>query len=151
MKLVLRISGGIKLWDLCWGLQHWQPKFDYRYDRMLICFPILILWSLRKTNEGEAESIVLLILVFCGYFNCWWVRGDGVGQKVLFRASWRPIFCLFLCLKSWCARGASHHPAFMLLVLKKRIRRGSESKISLCYPTGLRASHQTYREQSGVI
>ena len=40
-----------------------------------------------KTDEGEAESIVLLIFVLCRCFNLRWMRGGGVGQKVLFRAS----------------------------------------------------------------
>ena len=40
-----------------------------------------------KTDEGEAESIVLLIFVLWRYLNFRWMRGGGVGQKVLFRAS----------------------------------------------------------------
>ena len=35
--------------------------------------------------------------------------------------------------------------------LIKGIRRGGESKISFCYPRGLRASPQTYHEQGRVI
>ena len=31
-----------------------------------------------KTDEGEAESIVLLIFVLWRYFNRWWVIGCGV-------------------------------------------------------------------------
>ena len=40
-----------------------------------------------KTDDGEAESIFLLILVLWRCFNCRWMRGGGVGQKDLFRAS----------------------------------------------------------------
>ena len=40
-----------------------------------------------KTDEGEAESIVLLIFVLWRFLNLQWIRGGGVGQKVLFRAS----------------------------------------------------------------
>ena len=40
-----------------------------------------------KTDEGEAESIVLLIFVLRRCFNRRLVRGRGVGQKSLFRAS----------------------------------------------------------------
>ena len=40
-----------------------------------------------KTDEGEAESIVLLIFVLWRCLNLRWMRGGGVGQKVLFRAS----------------------------------------------------------------
>ena len=40
-----------------------------------------------KTDEGGAESIVLLIFVLWQFLNLQWIRGGGVGQKVLFRAS----------------------------------------------------------------
>ena len=40
-----------------------------------------------KTDKGEAESIVLLIFVFWRCFNRRWMRGGGVGQKVLFSPS----------------------------------------------------------------
>ena len=39
-----------------------------------------------KTDEGEVESTVLLTFVLWQCFNHRWVRGCGVGQKVLFRA-----------------------------------------------------------------
>ena len=40
-----------------------------------------------KTDEGEAEITVLLIFVLWRFLNLWWIRGGGVGQKVLLRAS----------------------------------------------------------------
>ena len=40
-----------------------------------------------KTDEGEKESIVLLIFVLWRCLNLPWMMGGGVGQKVLFRAS----------------------------------------------------------------
>ena len=40
-----------------------------------------------KTDEGGAEGIVLLIFVLWQFLNLQWIRGGGVGQKVLFRAS----------------------------------------------------------------
>ena len=40
-----------------------------------------------KTDEGEGESIVLLIFVFWQCLNLRWMRGGEMGQKVLFRAS----------------------------------------------------------------
>ena len=40
-----------------------------------------------KADEREAESIVLLIFVLWRCLNLRWMRGGGVGQKVLFRAS----------------------------------------------------------------
>ena len=45
-----------------------------------------------KTDEEEAESIILLIFDIWRCFNCRWVRGGGVCQKVLFRASWNRTF-----------------------------------------------------------
>ena len=38
-----------------------------------------------KTDEGETESIALLIFVFWRCLNRRWMRGGGVGQMVLFR------------------------------------------------------------------
>ena len=43
-----------------------------------------------KTDEGEAESIVLLIFVLWWCLNLWCMRGGVV--TVLFRASWNHIF-----------------------------------------------------------
>ena len=40
-----------------------------------------------KTDDGEAESIVLLIFVLWQCLNLRWMRGGEVGQNVLFRAS----------------------------------------------------------------
>ena len=37
-----------------------------------------------KTDEGEAESIALLIFVFWRCLNRRWMRRGGVGQMVLF-------------------------------------------------------------------
>ena len=51
----------------------------------------------------------------------WW----GVA-KLLFKGSWNYIFRLSLRLKSRSARGASRNPTFMVLVLIKGKRRGSE-------------------------
>ena len=51
-----------------------------------------IVSSVRKTNEGEKESIILLIVVLWGSFNCCWLCGGGVGQKALFRTSLNRIF-----------------------------------------------------------
>ena len=38
-------------------------------------------------RKKGAESIVLLIFVISRCFNRRWVRGCGLGQKLLFRAS----------------------------------------------------------------
>ena len=45
-----------------------------------------------RADEGETESMVLLIFVIWRYFYHWWVRVGGVKQKVLFRARWNRIF-----------------------------------------------------------
>ena len=57
--------------------------------------------------------MTLLTFALWGCFDCWWVRGDEVEQKILFTASWYQIFDLLLCLNSWSARGASCHLAFV--------------------------------------
>ena len=70
-----------------------ESKKSVAYKKLCICFSILksfrnYVW---KTNEGEAESI-MLIFVLWRCFNSRWVRVGGVGQKVLFKDSWDPIF-----------------------------------------------------------
>ena len=42
---------------------------------------------------AETEGLILL---FCslGCFNCWWVGGVGVEQKILFGAGWNGILCV---------------------------------------------------------
>ena len=48
---------------------------------MLICFLILIVNLVWKTNEEEAEIIVLLIFIIWRCFNRRWVRAGGVGAE----------------------------------------------------------------------
>ena len=45
-----------------------------------------------KTNEEEEKSVVSLIFVLWRCFYRRWIKGGGVVQKVLFRASWNGIF-----------------------------------------------------------
>ena len=52
-----------------------------------LLFNFGVMKFLRKTDEGEAESVVLLIFVLWRCFNRRGVRSCGVGKKVLFRAS----------------------------------------------------------------
>ena len=61
------------------------------------------------------------------------------------------IFWLSFPLNFWSDRRASHYSSYLVLVLIKVIRMGSESKISGCYPRGLRASPQAYYKRGGVI
>ena len=37
-----------------------------------------------KSNQGEAESIALLIFVLWWYLNRWWMKGGGMGGKSYF-------------------------------------------------------------------
>ena len=104
-----------------------------------------------KNWWGGGRKHCFVIFCFVGCFNCWWLTGSGVGQKVLFRTNWNRIFSLLFRLKSRSAWGASRHPAFMVLVLIKRMTSRGEFKISFCYPKGLRASPQTYCERGDVI
>ena len=85
---------------------------------------------------GWAESIILLVFIWCGYFSYRWLRGGGVGQKVIFRSSWNRIFCLLLRLKSRRAWGAFRRPAFMVLVLIKGTRRGRWVQDFVLLPQG---------------
>ena len=66
-----------------------------------------------KTDEGKAESMTLLTFALWGCFDCRWVTGGEVGQKILIRASWNRIFYSLLQLNSWSAKGASCHLAFV--------------------------------------
>ena len=88
IKFVFRISGGIKFWDASWGLRHWRYKLNYSYDGLLICFSILILWTLCRKPMKERQKALCLFIIFVVWpcFNRWWVKGCGVEQKVLFRA-----------------------------------------------------------------
>ena len=128
MKLVLRISRGITLWDISRGLRNWRPYFKYLplEQKAYLLFHSGIVSSAQKTNEVEAESIILLIFVLRRCFNCWWLRGSRVGQKIFVRVSRNRIFCLLLWLKSQYTRGASRHLTFMVVVLIKEMRRAGQ-------------------------
>ena len=68
-----------------------QDQLLLRWNTYLL-FNFDIVNFVQKTDEVEAESIVLLIFVLWRCFNRRWVRGGGVLQKVLFRASRNSIF-----------------------------------------------------------
>ena len=143
---MLRISLGIKFWDLSRGLRHWRPKF---YTVRIECLFTSRFWyceiCVKNRWRGGWEHC---FLDFC---YCQWLTVGRMGQKVLFRVSWDGILCLLPLLKSKSTRRASCHSALMVLVLVKGMRRGGESNISFCYPRGSRASPQTYHMQCGVI
>ena len=50
---------------------------------MCVLFNTDIVNFVWKTDEGETESIVLLIFVIWRCLNLQWMRGGGVGQRVL--------------------------------------------------------------------
>ena len=86
-----------------------------------------------------------------GCFNCrgalngWWSGAESFvyGQLKL---------NLFIALAEILEReGASHDPAFIVLVFIKWMSKGSELKIFFCCLRDLRASHQAYRERVGII
>ena len=56
---------------------------------------------------GETEDLILL-LGNLEYFDCWWVGGFGVDNKVLFRAS-----CFLGFIQGW---GQRVSPRFLLLI-----------------------------------
>ena len=87
MKFVFRISWGINV-----GTQLRTPRLVVRVQLPLgwntyLLFNTDIVNFAWKTSRGEAESIVLLIFVLWWCLKLWWMRGGGVGQKVLFRSS----------------------------------------------------------------
>ena len=70
MKFVLKISGIIKGLNPGWGLRHWRPEFDYRWDRTFIFFQsILTLWNLcEKPMRGREKALFSLFLVPLFFF-----------------------------------------------------------------------------------
>ena len=58
----------------------------------LFAFQFDIVNFVQKTDEGEAESTVLLIFAIWQCFNCRWVMGGGVVKKVLYKDSLNRIF-----------------------------------------------------------
>ena len=82
-EICVQNQWSIKLWDPSWGLRQWQSEFKYIYDGILIRFLILIVNFVWKTDEGGAESIVLLIFPLWRCFNHQRVKGGGVGLEIL--------------------------------------------------------------------
>ena len=81
MKFEFRISGRHKIFKILVE----ELRTLALMVRVQLLFNSDILKFVWKTDEGKVESIVLLILVLWRCFNC--LRGGGVGQYVLFRAS----------------------------------------------------------------
>ena len=69
------------------GLSSITVRMEYLFPFQFWYYELIV-----KTNEGEADSIVLLIFVLWRYFNRRWVSSCGVGQEVVFKASWNRIF-----------------------------------------------------------
>ena len=69
---------------------------------------------LLKTN-GERQKTYFCYFCSLECFNCWWVDGAGVRQKILFRASFvfMALFRHVVSARSRSVRGAFHQPAFM--------------------------------------
>ena len=86
MKFVYRISGGIKFGDPVEGSSTGTPSSITGWNTYLL-FNSDVMNFVWKTNEWEAENIVLLFFVFWRCFNHRWMRNGGEGQKALFRAS----------------------------------------------------------------
>ena len=102
---MLRSSFWFPFYEICvqyhWGIKFWDPV---RTQTLAVRVQLLLGWNtyllfktdivnfVWKSNEGEAESIALLIFVLWRCLNLWWMRGGGVEQKALFRTSWNLIF-----------------------------------------------------------
>ena len=39
-----------------WGIRHWRSELDYCYDGLLICFSILLLWTLCGKSMRERQN-----------------------------------------------------------------------------------------------
>ena len=72
MKFVFRITGGIKFWDLSEHSDKFQLSLGWNTYLPFKSDIVNFQW---KTDEGAAESIVLLIFVLWQCFNCQWMRG----------------------------------------------------------------------------
>ena len=58
---------------------------------------------LLKTNRGrDIRPNFIFFSLEC--FNCQWVSGGGLRQKVLFRAGWNLIFCVPSLIQGWRQR-----------------------------------------------
>ena len=111
IKFVFRISRGIKFWDPGWGFSHRQSEFNCHYDGILTCFSILILWNLcEKPMSGRQKALFYYFLSFGGTLIAGGWGACGVGQKVLFRASWNGIF------SSWDFSRSNKHDIFWHVV-----------------------------------
>ena len=70
------------------GLRQWQPSSITIIMEYLLAFQYWYCELCVKTDQGEAKKIVLLIFVLWRCLDRRWMRGGGVGQKVLFKARW---------------------------------------------------------------
>ena len=89
----------------------------------------------------EAKGLIFFYFCFLEFFNCRWIRGGGVEQKVLFKVSWNRIF-LFLVLFKNGGRGLSSR--FHLFV--SGVNQGNEEAVwvqdILTWPQGWKDSPQ---------
>ena len=69
---------GHEILKLFWGTQHWWSDYNYRYDAILTFFNTDIENFGRKIDEGEAESIVLIVFFgSAGIVDGWRVVRSG--------------------------------------------------------------------------
>ena len=61
---------------------------------------------MQKNQWGGDRKHYFAFFFLWGCFNCQWLRGGKMKQKVLFRASWNWTFCLLLWLKPQTVRGS---------------------------------------------
>ena len=82
-----------KICNPSWGLRYWRSEFNYRWDIIIICFSIFILWTLcGKPMRGWQEALFYWFLFF---WDALIVGGWGLRQNVLSGGNWNRIF-LFL-------------------------------------------------------
>ena len=77
-EICVQNQSGHKILRPSWGLRHWQFEFNYRKDRILTCFSILILEHCVENRRG-GDLIVLELSVDEG----WWSEAESLIQGQL--------------------------------------------------------------------
>ena len=90
---MFRIIGGIKFWELVEDSDGSNPSLSTVRMEYLFAFPFWYCELCLENWWGVGIKHCFFVNLFpwqC--FNCRWMRGSWVGQKVLFRSSWSCIF-----------------------------------------------------------
>ena len=91
---MFRVSGCIKFWDPSRGLWHWWSEFTYHKDGILICFSILISWTLCERPMRRRQKALFCwflffgsALIVCGWGVVRWGRESYLGPAKIASSS----------------------------------------------------------------